>query len=390
MSGWLQRWIAELACRVLQGILPASLQSWGRAVRYETASIADDTQALRFALESLMGLTPRAALSHLQAIATLMREGLPVSEDVTIMNRYESTILRPRVVGIACAIAAVTLGLAYMGIAGAPARYLGINVSALVIGLTVLSLVHRTFAREGQCATVVITAIACVLLATALLGDTAAGASRWVNLGGLSIQPSLVLLPLMIVAYARLRSKFATSGMIAAAIALAIQPDRAMAGMMAAGLAILATLRPEKHVATALFVSAICFASTLFREDTLPAVPYVDKILYSAFDVHLVAGAAVLAGSILLLIPAIVGWFRDSENRSTYAVFGVVWFTAIMAAALGNYPTPIVGYGGSAIIGYALSLLALPKPAVARAKERTRSVDGTTLPPDRHYLVGLA
>ena len=30
------------------------------------------------------------------------------------------------------------------------------------------------------------------------------------------------------------------------------------------------------------------------------------------------------------------------------------------AAAIGPYPTPVIGYGGSAIIGYLLSLAMLP------------------------------
>jgi len=41
-------------------------------------------------------------------------------------------------------------------------------------------------------------------------------------------------------------------------------------------------------------------------------------------------------------------------------VFGVAWLGMVVAAALGNYPTPLVGYGGSAILGYALSLSFLP------------------------------
>jgi len=74
----------------------------------------------------------------------------------------------------------------------------------------------------------------------------------------------------------------------------------------------------------------------------------------------------VTGGLVLLLLPAIVGWFRDPANRESHAVFGAVWLAAILAAALGNYPTPFVGYGASAIIGYALSLLALPKLAGLR------------------------
>ena len=392
MSSGLQRGLADLACRALQATLPPSLQSWGRAVRYETAGIPDDTKALLFALDSLCGLMPRAVASHLlQPFASLIGDGAPFSGGSITMNVYDATMRRPRALGIACMIGAVLLGLAYLAIAGAPTRYLVINAGALAVGLTMLALLGRIAAAGRQWTSGAITAMAGALLATALLGAEADGATRWVKLGGFAIQPSLILLPVMLIAFSQTRNALATAGIVTAAVAMALQPDRAMAGMLAVSLAVLVTIHRDRHVIVALAVGAIGFAATLARADALPAVPYVDQILYSSFGVHAGAGMAVLGGSVLLLLPAIVGWRRDAESRAVYVVFGVVWFAAIMAAALGNYPTPIVGYGGSAIIGYALSLLALPRLAKfpARAAFQTRGKADRTLH-DRHLLVGLA
>ena len=356
----LRRGLADFICRALQATLPPSLQSWGWAVRCETAGIPDDTQALLFALDSVRGLAPRAVAPRL---------------------------LHP----FAALIGAVTLGLAYMAIANAPTRYLGINIGALVIGMTVLALFSRTVLAKRQWGSIAIITMAGALLATALLGDRVDGIARWVSIGGLAVQPSLILLPFMLVAFTQTRYLLSTIGIIFAAMALAMQPDRAMSGMLAAGLAVLAVMRPEKHVSTAFGASIVGLIATLVRADTLPAAPYVDQILFSAFDVHMAAGAAVLGGSVLLLVPAVVGWQRDPASRATYAVFGAAWFAAIMAAALGNYPTPIVGYGGSAIIGYALSLLALPKLASGNAREASRTFgEANTTPLDRHLLVALA
>jgi hypothetical protein len=229
------------------------------------------------------------------------------------------------------------------------------------------------------------------MFATAIAGDSVDGVTRWVSVGGLAIQPSLILLPVMLVAFARCRNMLTTAGIVATAIAMAIQPDRAMAGILAVGLAAFAVMRPDRHVLAAFAASTVGFMTTLVRADTLPAAPYVDQILYSSFDVHLGAGAAVLGGSILLFVPAIMGWCRDPANRDAYAAFGAVWLTGLVAAALGNHPTPIVGYGGSAIIGYALSLLALPKLASTPTKATTKpSAKAQTRPLDRHMLVGLA
>lgn len=381
MSG-LRRGLTDLACRALQATLPASLQSWGWAIRSEAASIPDDTKALLFTLDSLSGLMPRAVASYLLQ---------PFSEGSATMNILDAATRRPRAVGIVCAIGAVVLGVAYMSVAGAPMRYLGINAGALVIGLTMLALFSRTEAASRRWTGGAIMAMAGALLATALLGFEVEGAARWVNLGGLAIQPSLILLPVMLVAFGRKRGVLATAGIIVAAGAMALQPDRAMAGMLALCLATLAVIRPDRHVVMALAASLAAFAATLARADTLPSAPYVDQILYSSFNVHAGAGLAIWGGLALLLVPAIVGWSRDTEDRATYAAFGAVWFAAIMAAALGNYPTPVVGYGGSAIIGYALSLLAMPKLARAHASTASRAngeTNGTLS--DRHLLVGLA
>jgi cell division protein FtsW (lipid II flippase) len=360
MSGGLRRSLTDLACRALQATLPPRLQSWGWAVRCEAAEIPNDTKALMFVLDGFCGLMPRALILHL---------------------------LHP----FASLIGAVTLGLMYMAIAEAPVRYLAINLGALVVGLILIALLGRTVFARRKWASGSIAMMALALLATALLGNDVDGVVRWVRLGGLPVQPSLILLPAMLVAFARCRDGLATAGMIAAAAALAIQPDRGMAGMLAAGLAVLAIMRTDWHVTTSLGAAIAGFAVTIARADTLSTTPYVDQILYSSFNVHFAAGAAVLCGSVLLIVPAIIGLWRDPANRRIYVVFGTVWVVTIVAAALGNYPTPIVGYGGSAIIGYALSLLVLPTRAGANARDRTAACDEADTPRlDRRLCVSLA
>ncbi|MBC2670745.1 FtsW/RodA/SpoVE family cell cycle protein [Novosphingobium piscinae] len=290
---------------------------------------------------------------------------------------------RPRAVGLCCATGAVALGLVYLTLAGAPPRYLALNLGAWTLGVTLLcalgSLPSRGWQRHGA----LLVAMAAILLATGLIGSSVAGAARWLRLGGLALQPSLVLLPGMLVASARGADRLAAAGLTTAALgltalALAIQPDRAMAGVLVAALGVLALRRPQPPVAAALAVGLGGFAVTLLRADALPAVPFVDQVLSGAFAVHPLAGLAVLIGAGLLVVPALVGWARDPANRTSYAVFGVVWAGVIAAAALGNYPTPLVGYGGSAILGYALSLLALPRRAGA-AEEAGASRPGQTV-----------
>ena len=298
-----------------------------------------------------------------------------------------SALKDPRWAGVACASAAVALGAGYLAAAGAPASYLAVNLLALALGLATLVAVRRP-APEGLAIDGVSLGLAVLLLATALFGTTVEGATRWTRVGPISVQVSLVVLPLMLVVFARRRSAFTTASLCIAAAALAMQPDRAMAGVLAAGLAALALRVRDRWTLLALLAALGGFAAALLQPDTLAPTQYVERVLYSAFDVHLLAGLAVVVGAALLVVPAVVGVVHDGARREVYWLFGAVWLAAVAAAAVGNYPTPVVGYGGSAVLGYLLSLLFLPSRAEARertaspagAAERDRRDGGSLLP----------
>ena len=132
-----------------------------------------------------------------------------------------------------------------------------------------------------------------------------------------------------------------------------------MSGALAAGLLTLAVMRPDTRTLTALAAAITGFATAMLRPDTQGAMPFVDRVLMTSFDVHLAAGIAVISGSLILLMPAVIGRREDQSAATIHAVFGAGVVRVIAAAALGNYPTPLVGYGGSAILGYLLCSVAL-------------------------------
>lgn len=368
MSVRFQRRVADLLCRALQFLLPPHQRDWGLAIRAELAEIPEDTQALLFALESFRGLAPRAiGLLLIQPFLSLLGAVVWVSRT--------SGGLSPRGVGVLCAVGAVFMGLVYMTLAGAPVRYLGGNVGALVIGLVLLTLVRRASASVGRGAGALILGLSGLLLATSLLGFQVEGVSRWVGFGGVFLQPSLVLLPLMLVGYSRTRTPLATLGIVVAALAMALQPDRAMAAMMTTALAAVAATRVGRSTSIAFAASLLAFVVTLLRPDALPATPFVDQVLFSSFAVHALAGLAVVAGLGLLLVPVMRGGACGEDGRAACFTFGAAWLAAILAAALGNSPTPLVGYGGSAILGYLLSLSLLPRPVRQEAGSTSAAPD---------------
>ncbi|MEA3015173.1 MAG: hypothetical protein QOD42_3718 [Sphingomonadales bacterium] len=336
----MRRRLAETIVRLAAIILPARLRGWGRAMAGELAAIERPGAALAFALGCLAGALRQTLSFHLR---------------------------HPRRLAASCAIGATGLGLAYMNAAGAPLSYLAINAAALAIGLLavgVLTEAGRLWRIGGGALGV---ALACLILLTSLFGVSADGATRWISAGGILLQPGLFLVPILALGFARARDPASLLAILIAALALALQPDRAMAGALAAGMAALALARPDRDVLVALGAALAGFAATLVRTDASPATPFVDQIFYSSFLLHPLAGVAILAGAALMLVPAIAGYMRDPDHRTVHAMFGAVWLAVILAAALGNYPTPLVGYGGSAILGYLISLLGLPPRPLARS-----------------------
>lgn len=275
------------------------------------------------------------------------------------MDRLAQSPVR---LGILAALVATGVGLAVMAATGAPRAYLVINSAALVIGLALLGVLRRTRTTPLPAGWISLAAAA-ALLATALLGPTIAGATRWVQIGAVSLQPSLVLLPVMILAYARHRSAAGTAAMLVAALALACQPDRAMAAALAAGLLALGTTARDRPVRLALAAALAGLAATLLRSDTLAPSRFVEQVFADAFAASALAGTALLTGAALMLLPARA--LPTAEARA----FAAVWLALLLASVVGNYPTPLLGYGGSGILGYLLALAVLPSGRLGASDE---------------------
>jgi cell division protein FtsW (lipid II flippase) len=291
------------------------------------------------------------------------------------MRPTASLLSDPKWTAMGCAVAATGLGLVYMMAAGAPLRYLGINAGALVLGIGLaglMTVMHRTARLKSGLSTL---ALGVLLVGSSLFGVTVNGATRWIVAGGFSLQPSLLFIPMMVVQFVRRRDALSTWGLALTGVAVALQPDRGMAGALVVGLMAVAVLRLERNVLIALAVAFAGFWVALCQIDVQPAMPFVDQIFFSSFEVHPLAGLAVCGGAALLLAPAFIPPAGDTDTVRARVVFGAIWLGVIIAAALGNYPTPVVGYGGSAIIGYVLSSVPL-STITANSVERQEVLPG--------------
>jgi cell division protein FtsW (lipid II flippase) len=355
------------------------MSAWAGAMRRELAEIEDDKAALLFALGCL-----RAALSL--AIADRLEAGsVSPPEHRTWRHQDMNPITaRPRLLGLICGAAAVGLGMAYMAAAGAPSRYLLMNLAALVLGASLWLALGRVAGSRLAGAGPALLGLAATLSLTALLGVAVDGASRWVSVGPLTVQVSLVVVPVMIVLYARRPDAIGTAAMVLAAASLAAQPDRAMAGVLLAGLLATAVARRSRGPIAATAAAALAFCWTFLVPETLPATPFVDRVFFAAFEVHPLAGLAVVAGAGALVIPALVAMLGGTSERIAILAFGACWLAVLAAAALGNYPTPLVGYGGSAVLGYLLSVALFSNDA----RETGRGEASATGPADDPAMTG--
>jgi hypothetical protein len=359
----------------------------------ELDAMPDDTEAFWFAIGCL-GCAARERLSGFLLVAfrgSGNQTSTSSNQEGIEMRLVDPLRTHPKLLGAICVIIATTLGLAYMWAAAAPLRYLATNAAALPVAFVLVVSLALLFRGRPKAAGAAILSLALVLLGTAFFGEATNDANRWVSLGDLRIQVSAIVVPVIVVSFARASDPMAVAGIVIAALALALQPDRAMSGALAAGLAVVASIRRERSVLIALAAAVIGFAAAVLRADTLPASPFVEQVLYSSFAVHPLAGIAVLLGLAMLVVPAIAGWRSDPGNRVAYVAFGSVWLAIIAAAVLANFPTPVVGYGGSAIIGYVASVWALPgRLKGPRAQSPGREGPAADHVPDSQFRSALA
>lgn len=344
---------AERIIRAICRLLPPGLRDWGEAMAQEAASIEKPGEAMAFAF-SCGTWVVREALD--QALRSALTPGR--NDPSELAGRRSSWGFREA--ALSCAVAATGLGLVYLAEVGAPARYLILNLTALVAGLIIVVPFRRRDPVTRPFVGVVAIAVGLILLLTAVFGDEASDARRWLSLGGVVFQPSLIGLPFLLVAFARSRDILTTTGLILAAIALALQPDRAMAGAMVASIGVAALMKRDRMALLALSVALACFLVTTVWPDAVPATPFVDGMLRTAPSTSLIAGLAVWGGVAVVLLPPILGLRRRRETAAAHAAFGATWLALIAAAYFGHYPVPVVAYGGSAIVGYIWSILALP------------------------------
>ena len=243
----------------------------------------------------------------------------------------------------------VLAGIGYMAAFGAPRSYLIVNALSLVGGAAWASLGR---APASSTARRVLALVLLAIFALPLLtGPRLDGVARWVPLGAVTLHAGMLTLPAMALLAANDRAYGPLLLLSAGAVALS-QPDLASVlalAFAAAGITLAAGDRWFGLVAAAGIIAALVMPSG----GELPPQPFVERVIVDAMRDSIPVGAALalaLLASVLLTCR-----FTHRDRSVRFALAGTL-AGFVAAALIGDFPTPLIGYGASAILGFALAL----------------------------------
>ena len=266
---------------------------------------------------------------------------------------------RARWLALAAVAAAVGAGMLGLALGGAPSSYLAINGAAL--GLLAALLLLPGQARSAVLIpAVTFTAIA-LPFAALLLGPDLQGVQRWIMLGPIWLHAGILAIPALVAVLPRQREGLAAGATALAMLAIWAQPDFASALALFGGIAFAtAGLRLSGTQQTMRLAAAIGLIATAFRPDPLTGLRFVETALGDGWALSPFLGL-VMAVTLIIAItapPLLLTRGKPELQRSARAVSGAM-AGFILAGLLAPFPQPLIGYGASPIIGYALALAVL-------------------------------
>ena len=331
VSSWAWALARRLLMLIVRRLLGAQHSDWVNAMQAEVAAAGSEREALSFAWGCLW-----AALHHAFAAA-------------------RGSLAQVRKVGVLSCAVAVVAGCAFMHSAGAPGHYVWMNLLSMVFAVATFYLLpHRRLqADEGLRARLAFALGALLLIAG--VGQAHTGASAWLLIGPVTLNLPWLLLPALLLAsdvqpQSAARS-WAMGGLLMACSTLVLQADPVLLGLVATVLALRA--RRRRDIASALLaLAASAMAAYVTPSWQAPqALAFVDQVVHRGFSESGFMGLGLLLVQMMPLWPALQ--HRQARQH------GLVWGLLVVLSLPGWIPSPLVGFAGSFVVGYVLSLMVL-------------------------------
>ncbi|WP_128892941.1 hypothetical protein [Erythrobacter sp. HKB08] len=247
----------------------------------------------------------------------------------------------------------VLAGIAYLAAFGAPQAYWMTNAAALAGAMLLVLVGLPRLSMRG--ARVAMTALIAAIVLPLLIGPEVSGVTRWISVGPVTLHTGSLFIPALAVLASR-DGDYAAAWLGLAVVVTLRQPDAASVFALTGAAVGIYMARGDWKVG--LVVVAGFFAGILAAlRGELPAQPFVERVL-----VDLVSAMPALALGLLLALVA--GFYLMSHGlarpkHERFALAGTLFGFSLMAI-LSNYPSVLIGYGASPILGYGLALSLRP------------------------------
>lgn len=279
---------------------------------------------------------------------------------------------------------------------GAPTSRWGVHLCAGLLGLAAYGVMTavRFWPARGVAWSSALAGL--LAIGSTLFTSGIDGVQRWYELGPLRIHPSALLLPaLLVFAAGPLAGHWlATHALLLALQAVHfVQPDAGQATALGVGAMTLVLVDSRQRWRLMLIVLyLLSIAGTWSRFDPLPPAPFVEDIVPQAFALAPLVGVAGLGSLALFVFSPVLG---GGSGRSSSASVALVGYFAgsLVAALLGEFPVPLLGFGTSPTLGAFLGLAALWRSQAGAAEDsrgrgalKRRRAQANELPPPKSPL----
>ena len=251
----------------------------------------------------------------------------------------------------------VAAGLAYLWQFGAPASYLVVNAGALALALPCALFARLPSHPAGL--RLLILGLLALLVLPLMIGPYVEGIARWLTLGAFTVHVGMAVIPLVAVLCAG-DARLGPYWLLTAILIAFAQPDAAsILALSGAAMGLWYVHRDMRVGAVAALGAFAALGASVSGNP--PPQPFVERILPGLWSTSpLMAG--ILALSLIASLVMILRAPGAAQEPRVALVGALAGF--ILAALLGDYPTPLIGYGAAAIIGLGLALPAITRERV--------------------------
>lgn len=240
-------------------------------------------------------------------------------------------------------------GLVYLWGFDAPSHFVTVNAVALIVGGALAAFLRSP--ESAKLRRVLIVGLLALLFLPLIAGPEVNGIARWLPLGPFALHAGMLALPPLVVLAAR-EKPYAAPILLAALLAAFLQPDAATGfAITFAAVGLHDVTKDWKIGATA----AVGFIASLLMamRGELPPQPFVERIIFDLIGQAPFAAAtlmlALMAGFFLILFAV------TAAKSARFALAGSLFGFAVMAM-ISHYPTPLIGYGASPVLGFAMAI----------------------------------